>query len=142
MVQEQIKHPVLSARLHRIRGRIYRVVSRLDVEMLKSAEPIPFEQLRGQTFTRVAGVVNWGRKLSCAWFRLRGNAPQGLHHPVLLIHNTGEGLVYSPSGEILDGLTLTLPTLHVGMLWPDYHIQKKEPSCLKTLPWRLRESNP
>ncbi|MEA4938081.1 MAG: glycoside hydrolase family 38 C-terminal domain-containing protein [Christensenella sp.] len=105
MIQEQIKHPVLSARLHRIRGRIYRIVSRLDVEMLKSLEPIPFAQLSGQSFTKVTGVVNWGRKLSCAWFRLRGSVPQGINHPVLLIHNTGEGLVYSPSGEILDGLT-------------------------------------
>jgi alpha-mannosidase len=105
MIQEQIKHPVLSARLSRIRGRIYRVVSRLDVTMLKSAEPIPFSQLSGQSYTKVTGVVNWGRKLSCAWFRLRGRVPEGLNHPVLLIHNTGEGLVYSPSGEILDGLT-------------------------------------
>jgi len=105
MVQEQIKHPVHSARLHRIRGRIYRVVSRLDVSMLKSAEPISFSQLSGQTCTKVTGIVNWGRNLSCAWFRLRGNVPQGMNHPVLLIHNTGEGLVYSPSGEILDGLT-------------------------------------
>ena len=105
MIQEQIKHPVFSARLHRIRGRIYRVVSRLDVTMLKSAEPIPFAQLSGQSFTKVTGVVNWGRKLSCAWFRLRGSVPKEINHPVLLIHNTGEGLVYSPSGEILDGLT-------------------------------------
>ena len=105
MIQEQIKHPVLSARLNRIRGRIYRVVSRLDVEMLKSAEPIPFSQLSGQPFVKVTGVVNWGRKLSCAWFRLRGHVPEGINHPVLLIHNTGEGLVYSHSGEILDGLT-------------------------------------
>ena len=64
-------------------------------------------------FTKVSGVVNWGRKLSCAWFRLRGRVPQGLNHPVLLIRNTGEGLVYTPSGEILDGLTAVWTPLDV-----------------------------
>lgn len=105
MMQEQLKHPVVFARLSRIRARIYRVVSPLDVAMLKSAEPVAFEQLDAAAFTNVSGVVNWGRKLSCAWFRLHGRLPEGLNHPVLLIRNTGEGLVYSPNGEILDGLT-------------------------------------
>lgn len=105
MIQEQMRHPAVFARLNRIRRRIYRVVSPLNVAMFPSAEPVAFEQLNAAAFSSVFGVVNWGRKLSCAWFRLRGTVPAGLKHPVLLIRNTGEGLVYSPLGEILDGLT-------------------------------------
>jgi len=104
-MQEQLKHPAVFARLNRIRARIDRIVSPLDVAMHKSAEPVAFDQLDDAVFSKVSSVVNWGRKLSCAWFRLRGSVPEGLNHPVLLIRNTGEGLVYSTSGEILDGLT-------------------------------------
>lgn len=105
MIQNQLKNPVVYARLNQIRARVYRVVAPMDVAMLQSAEPVPFSQLEKSAFAKVSSVVNWGRKLSCAWFWLRGSVPEGLKHPVVLIRNTGEGLVYSTSGEILDGLS-------------------------------------
>jgi len=105
MIKFQLKNPVVYARLNQIRARVYRVVNRLDVQILMSAEPIEFRALDLGAFTPVTQTVNWGRKLSCAWFRLKGTVPEGLKHPVLLIENTGEGLVYSTDGEILDGLS-------------------------------------
>lgn len=105
MIRFQLKNPVVYARLNRIRARVYRVVSGVSAQMLKSAEPIPFGALEDRAFSAVARGETWGRKLSCAWLRLRGSVPSGLNHPVLLIENSGEGLVYAPDGEVLDGLT-------------------------------------
>ena len=105
MIKFQLKNPVVYARLNQIRARVYRVVSRLDAGIVMSAEPIAFDALDKGAFVPVRRAVNWGRKLNCAWFHLRGNVPAGLKSPVLLLENTGEGLVYTPSGEILDGLS-------------------------------------
>lgn len=105
MIRFQLKNPVVYARLNRIRARVYRVVSRADAAICKSAEPIPFSELDQNVFTDVPHAADWGRKLSCAWLRLRTSVPPGLSHPVLLVENTGEGLVYTPDGEILDGMT-------------------------------------
>ncbi len=105
MIKFRLKNPVVYARLNRIRTRVYRVVSRMDAQMLTSAEPVPFSQIERENFVGVSGAVNWGRKLGCAWLRLRGSLPEGLSHPVILIENTGEGLVYAPDGGILDGVS-------------------------------------
>ncbi|NLI53750.1 MAG: alpha-mannosidase [Clostridiales bacterium] len=105
MIRFQLKNPVVYARLNRIRARVYRVVLRMDAAVCKSAEPIPFGELDQRALVDAPHAVDWGRKLSCVWLRLRATVPEGLCHPVLLIENTGEGLVYAPDGEIIDGLT-------------------------------------
>ena len=105
MIRFQLKNPFVYARLNHIRARIYRVVSPLEAQILKSVEPIPFDQMRREAFAPVTGAVNWGRKLTCAWFRFSGCAPEGLAHPVILIENTGEGLLYTPEGGILDAVS-------------------------------------
>ena len=105
MIKFQLKNPVVYARLNRIRARVYRVVSPAEARVWMSAEPVPFSALEDVAFSPVRGALNWGGKLSCAWFRLAGSVPEGLNHPVLLIKNTGEGLVHAPDGTILDGLS-------------------------------------
>ncbi len=105
MIKFNLKNPVVYARLNRIRARVYRVVFRLDAGIVMSAEPIAFEVLEKGAFVPVRRAVNWGKKLSCAWFHVSGGVPAGLKHPVVLLENTGEGLVYTPNGEILDGLS-------------------------------------
>ncbi len=105
MIEFQLKNPVVYARLNHIRARVYRVVAPLDAQILMSAEPIAFDSLDRSAFTRADAVVNWGRKLSCAWFHVSGSIHAELTHPVLLVRNTGEGLIYTPEGEILDGLS-------------------------------------
>jgi alpha-mannosidase len=104
-IKFQLKNPVVYARLNQIRARVYRVVSRLDAGIVMSAEPIAFDALERSAFVPVHRAVNWGKKLSCAWFHVSGGMPAGIKHPVLLLENTGEGLVYTPNGEILDGLS-------------------------------------
>jgi len=105
MIRFQLKNPVVYARLNRIRAQIYRVVSRVDAQMFRSAEPVAFASLDRGAFVPVHSAVNWGKKLSCAWFHVSGAIPAGMKHPVLLLENTGEGLVYTPAGAILDGLS-------------------------------------
>ena len=105
MIEFQLKNLVVYARLNRIQARIYRVVNRLDAQIYQSAEPVAFDALDRGAFASADAVVNWGKKLSCAWFHVSGAIPVGLKHPVMLVRNTGEGLVYTPEGEILDGLS-------------------------------------
>ncbi|MEN6595889.1 MAG: glycoside hydrolase family 38 C-terminal domain-containing protein [Clostridiaceae bacterium] len=105
MLKYKLRYPVLGAHLNSIRARVYRVVCRLDAEIMPSAEPIPFGELSQHSFTYATRGASWGRKLSCAWLRISGRVPEGLKNPVLLVHNTGEGLLYTPEGEILDGLS-------------------------------------
>lgn len=105
MIEFQLKNPIVYARLNHIRARIYRVVSRLDAQIYQSAEPVAFEALDRGALVPSNGVVKWGKKLSCAWLHVSGAIPAGLMHPVMLVKNTGEGLVYTPEGEILEGLS-------------------------------------
>lgn len=105
MLKYELRYPALGAHLNSIRARVYRVVCRLNAEILPSAEPIPFGELNQHSFTEASRGVSWGRKLSCAWFRISGRVPEGLNNPVLLVHNTGEGLLYTSEGEILDGIS-------------------------------------
>ena len=105
MIELQWKYPVVYARLKHIRARVFRVVSQLETQIYQSAEPVAFAALDRRAFVRVDSVVNWGRKLSCAWFHISGAIPAEMKHPVLLVRNTGEGLIYTPEGEILDGLS-------------------------------------
>jgi alpha-mannosidase len=105
MLKYELQYPALGAHLNSIRRRVYRVVCRLNAEILPSAEPIPFSELGQHSFTEASRGASWGRKLSCAWLRISGSVPEGLNNPVLLVHNTGEGLLYTPEGEILDGLS-------------------------------------
>ncbi|MPM08561.1 hypothetical protein SDC9_54874 [bioreactor metagenome] len=105
MLKYELQYPALGAHLNNIRRRVYHVVCRLNAEILPSAEPIPFSELGQHSFTEASRGASWGRKLSCAWLRISGSVPEGLNNPVLLVHNTGEGLLYTPEGEILDGLS-------------------------------------
>ena len=77
MIEFQLKNPVVYARLNRIRARIYRVVNRLDAQIYQSAEPVAFDALDRSAFAPADAVVNWGKKLSCAWFHVSGAIPVG-----------------------------------------------------------------
>lgn len=105
MIEYQLKSPALYLNLFAIRAKIYTIKSRLNASICPSAEPIPFAELNSSAFRDTTQGAQWGRIHSCAWLHIRGNVPEGMKDPVLLLDMTGEGLIYSPEGEMLDGVT-------------------------------------
>jgi alpha-mannosidase len=93
-------------RLMRIRRRVFTTVAELQAEVLRSAEPIAFADIDRTTFEPLRPGRAWGKKMDCAWLRITGDAPTGLaENALVLLGIRGEGLVYSPAGEVLDSIS-------------------------------------
>lgn len=92
-------------RLRRIRSRIYTKVADLSAEVVRSAEPIPFDDIPHSAFRPLPNGASWGGVLDCAWLHLTGEVPAGVADPVVLLGIRGEGLVYDAQGEILDAVS-------------------------------------
>ena len=92
-------------RLLRIRRLVYRPVATLRAEILRSDEPIPFAQLDRTAFTPLRAGTAWGKKLDCAWLHITGTVPAGNEGAVALLGIRGEGLIYTPDGEVVDSVS-------------------------------------
>ncbi len=92
-------------RLRRIRSLIYTRVADLRAEVVRSAEPIPFEEIPRNAFRPIRAGESWGGVLDCAWLHLTGEVPAGVAEPVVMLGIRGEGLVYDAQGEILDAVS-------------------------------------
>jgi alpha-mannosidase len=92
-------------RLLRIRRRIYRKVAPLRATVLPSVEPIPFDEIVEAEFQPIHAGESWGGVLESAWLHLTGDVPPGVRNPIVMLGIRGEGLVFSPAGEILDAVT-------------------------------------
>jgi alpha-mannosidase len=99
------EQPLEYRRLLRIRKRIYTTVAELTAEIVRSAEPIPFGDLDRNAFTPLRPGAAWGKKLDCAWLHITGEIPAGVDGARVLLGIRGEGLVYSPTGEVLDSVS-------------------------------------
>ena len=100
-----VKEPREYRRLMRIRGRIFTRVAPLRAEIVRSAEPIPFDQLDRSAFRPVRAGAAWGSTFDCAWLRITGEVPAGVTKPVVMLGIRGEGLVHSSTGELLDSVS-------------------------------------
>ncbi|MET0974240.1 MAG: glycoside hydrolase family 38 C-terminal domain-containing protein [Leifsonia sp.] len=92
-------------RLMRIRRRIYTTIAPLEAEIVRSAEPIPFEQLDRSAFEPLKPGSAWGGVSDCAWLRITGAVPAGVADPLVMLGIRGEGLVHSTDGELLDSVS-------------------------------------
>lgn len=101
----KLQQPAEYRRLMRIRRRIYSRIAPLKAEILRSPEPIPFDELDRSGFRPLRPGASWGRTFDCAWLRLTGEVPEGVADPVVLLGIRGEGLVHSTTGELLDSLS-------------------------------------
>ncbi|CAN5274261.1 glycoside hydrolase family 38 C-terminal domain-containing protein [soil metagenome] len=100
-----VQQPAEYRRLMRIRRRIFTRVGTLRAEILRSPEPIPFEELDRTGFAPLRPGTRWGRVFDCAWLRITGEVPAGVTNPVVMLGIRGEGLVHSAAGEILDSVS-------------------------------------
>jgi alpha-mannosidase len=92
-------------RLMRIRKRIYTTIAPLSAEIVRSREPIPFDQLDPSAFRPLRPGAAWGKKLDCAWLRITGTVPVGRRDLVVLLGIRGEGLIFAPDGETVDSIS-------------------------------------
>ena len=92
-------------RLLRIRRDVYKPIAQLTAEILRSDEPIPFNQLDRHAFLPLRPGTAWGKKLDCAWLHITGTVPAGHNGAVALLGIRGEGLIYTPSGEVVDSVS-------------------------------------
>lgn len=92
-------------RLIRMRRRIYRRIAPLRADVIRSTEPIPFTGIPHERFRRIRPGQTFGGVLESAWLHVTGDVPTGVDNPVIMLGIRGEGLVYSPDGEILDAVT-------------------------------------
>jgi alpha-mannosidase len=92
-------------RLLRIRRDIYSTIAKLDAEILRSDEPIPFARLDPEGFRPLKDGAAWGKKLDCAWLHVTGDVPATHDGAVVLLGIRGEGLVYAPTGDVVDSIS-------------------------------------
>ena len=92
-------------RLVAMRRRIYHRIAPLRAEVVRSAEPIPFDQLDRASFRPLRNGGSWGKTLDCAWLRVTGEVPAGAEGAVAMLGIRGEGLVYRADGEIVDSVS-------------------------------------
>lgn len=101
----RVQQPREYRRLTRIRSRVYMPIARLDAEILRSAEPIPFDELDRTAFAPLRPGTHWGKVFDCAWLHVTGDVPAGVDRPIVMLGIRGEGLVHSADGELLDSVS-------------------------------------
>jgi alpha-mannosidase len=100
-----VQQPAEYRHLMRIRHAIFTPVASLRAEIVRSAEPIPFDDLDHDAFAPLSAGTGWGKTFDCAWLRISGQIPAGVSDPVVMLGIRGEGLVHSPDGEIVDSVS-------------------------------------
>jgi hypothetical protein len=68
---------------------------------------IPFKKKESLSFKPIREGENWGKKWESAWFHLSSEIPETHKGKKLAteLDFSGEGLVFTPSGEIIQGIT-------------------------------------
>ncbi|MDP9026855.1 MAG: glycosyl hydrolase-related protein [Actinomycetota bacterium] len=94
--------PLEYRHLRRIRHRIYTTVATLEAEVVRSAEPIPFSELDHSAFRPIETGAAFGETLECAWLHIRGEIPDDVDNPVVLLGVRGETLIHLPDGRVVD----------------------------------------
>jgi alpha-mannosidase len=92
-------------RIQRIGRSIYTTVAALQAEIVRSPEPIPFDQLDRAAFRPVRNGASWGGVFDCAWLRITGDVPSGVDNVEVQLGIRGEGLAFSADGQLLDSVS-------------------------------------
>lgn len=95
---------------------INRKVGDLKAEIIKSKEPIKWQDLDKTQFKPIRQWQPWGKRkeyadsFDCAWFHFTGQVPESAKDKSVIcrIKLQGEGLVFNPDGIVLQGITQVL----------------------------------
>ena len=116
MIEKLFSHPVHSARLLKMKEKIYEEVAPLQVDYFPSSEPIKKSELNLSDFKPFKKGEVWTKeKFGCCWFRFRGAVPESAKGKkiVAVIKLLGEGEIYN-DGEPKQGLSPILSTIDAG----------------------------
>ena len=99
-----------------IKCAINQKVGDLKAEIIKSKEPIKWNDLDKSAFKPIRQWQAWGKRkeyadsFDCAWFHFTGTVPKKAKGKSVIcrIKLQGEGLVFNPDGIIIQGLTQIL----------------------------------
>ena len=88
-------------------GAIVKEAVPLTATFARSAEPIPFADRIQLSYCPAQVGDIWGKTWESAWFRVVGEVPQSFRGRTVVaqIDLGGEGLVFLPSGQIVQGIT-------------------------------------
>lgn len=82
----------------------YTELSELECTAYKTAEPVPFSDRFSGVRQDIRPGDKWGEnQFDCAWMRLQGELPEDAD--VLILDLSGEGLLYTDGGEIVQSIT-------------------------------------
>lgn len=95
---------------------INKKVAELRAEIVKSKEPIKWQDLDKTAFKPIRQWQSWGKRkeyadsFDCAWFHFTGQVPAKAKGKSVIcrIKLQGEGLVFNPDGIVLQGITQVL----------------------------------
>ncbi len=102
---------ILVERINRFSSRLQRMFILESVpftaEYSRTHRPVFFEKRLDGDYEPIAEGEKWGSAWESAWFRLSAQAPAGWKGSKLVAHLdfSGEGLVFSPDGKALQGIT-------------------------------------
>ena len=90
-----------------IKNACHTKIGCLKASVIKSDEPIKFQDLDNSQFVSISSGKKWANKYGCAWFHFTGKVPEKGKgkHVVLRIKLHGEGLIYNPDGTVVQGIT-------------------------------------
>lgn len=99
-----------------IKCSINKKIGDLKAEVIKSAEPIKWDDLDKTAFKPIKQWQSWGKRkeyadsFDCAWFHFTGQVPKKAKgkNVILRIKLQGEGLVFNPDGIVIQGITQVL----------------------------------
>ena len=97
-------------RIARLIRDAYEPLMELGCEMWGTREPVPFEQRETGEYRALRAGDQWAENVfDCAWMHVTGQVPEGMDpaDPDLcfLCDIAGEGLIVSPGGEAMQGIT-------------------------------------
>jgi alpha-mannosidase len=93
--------------LDRIYSQVIKELNPLIIKGYISKEPIPFTDIRTDSFQEYHIDDSWGGLFDTAWFILKGIIPEfdNSKQLVLLVDIGGEGVVFDENMEVLTGIT-------------------------------------
>jgi alpha-mannosidase len=97
----------LSRFIERIAERVLSEEHTLQAECGWSSDPIPFSKRETLTYRPVVKGDEWGKAWESAWFHLRGEVPAHWSGSAVVarLDFSGEGLVVTPDGKLLQGIS-------------------------------------
>lgn len=94
--------------LKKLKFSVYTPIAQLNAFVHKSAEPIPFAEMKDEHFSSIKIGDNWGGFFDCAWFKFTTDIDNMQENLVAVIDVGGEGCIYSKDGSAIQGITNVL----------------------------------